>query len=120
MRTESTIPGDDRPTERRAGPRHAVLFRTVLIDSEIEGEAAEIVNMGSHGFLARTALQRDNGSAVRVTLPVAGEQEAMVVWCGKGMLGGRFAKPVSDETLSELLQAYPDLSSATAPSRSNR
>ena len=45
---------EKRSEERRAQPRQSVLFRTVLIDSEIEGEAAEIINIARLGFLART------------------------------------------------------------------
>lgn len=105
MRTLPITPVDGRTDERRAQPRHSVLFRTVLIDSEIEGEAAEIINIARLGFLARTALQLEKDSLIHLEMPVVGPIEANVVWCGNGLLGGRFAKPIGESTFSNLLHS---------------
>jgi hypothetical protein len=75
----------------------------VLIDSEIEGEAAEIINIARSGFLARTPIELKKESRVQLDMPVLGRVEATVVWCGNGLLGGRFSKPIDEEIFSSLL-----------------
>lgn len=105
MRTSAILPTTERSEERRDQPRHSVLFRTVLIDSEIEGEAVEIVNIARLGFLARTAMQREKGSRIRLDMPVLGQLDADIVWCGNGLLGGRFSKAVNETAFSRLLQS---------------
>ena len=105
MRTIPTMPGERRSEDRRGQSRHSVLFRTVLIDSEIEGEAVEIVNIARLGFLARTSLERDKESLVHLDMPVIGSVDATVVWCGKGLLGGRFVRPIDEAAFSDLLQS---------------
>ncbi len=104
MRTLPTMSDEKRSEERRAQPRQSVLFRTVLIDSEIEGEAAEIINIARLGFLARTPLELKKESLVRLEMPVIGMVEASVVWCGNGLLGGRFVRPIPESAFSNLLQ----------------
>lgn len=103
MRTLPIMPNEGRTEERRAQPRHSVLFRTVVIDSEIDGEAAEIINIARLGFLARTALELDKESLVHIDIPVIGKVEANVVWCGNGLLGGRFARPIGEAAFSDIL-----------------
>ena len=65
MRITPTMPTEARSQERRALPRQSVLFRTVLVGSEIEGEPAEITNIARSGFLARTAVSREKVKAAR-------------------------------------------------------
>ena len=100
MRTRPSVePTDDR----RAEPRHNVFFRTVLIESEVEGESTEIINIARSGFLARTQMTREIGSTIALRLPVVGQRVATVTWCGKGLLGGRFADPIDQASFSRLL-----------------
>lgn len=100
MRTRpSSEPADDR----RAEPRHSVFFRTVLIESEVEGEPTEIINIARSGFLARTQMIREIGSTIALRLPVVGQRDATVTWCGKGLLGGRFTDPIDQASFSGLL-----------------
>jgi len=103
VRTLPIMPDEKRSEERRALPRHSVLFRTVLIDSEIEGEAAEIINIARSGFLARTLLELEKDRLIHIDIPVIGTVEANVVWCGNGLVGGRFAKPIAEPVFSDLL-----------------
>lgn len=103
MRTTPSMPIEGRQRERRAVPRHNVLFRTVLIDSEIDGEAAEITNIGQSGFLARTSLRREKGHSVSLDAPALGQIRATVVWCGNGLLGAHFHEAITDAAFSELL-----------------
>lgn len=104
MRTTPILPNEARSPERRAQPRHGVLFRTVLIDSEIDGESAEIINIAPTGFLARTRITRANGSFIEIELPGLGQARAQVVWCGKGLLGAHFEQPMSDAAFHDLIQ----------------
>ncbi|MFO1239856.1 MAG: hypothetical protein U1E64_05840 [Sphingomonadaceae bacterium] len=103
MRTTPTMPTEERSPERRALPRHSVLFRTVLIDSEIDGESAEITNIARSGFLARTGINRIKGSVVKLDMPGLGEVKATVVWCGNGLLGAHFQQPMEEAAFTELL-----------------
>lgn len=105
MRTIPITSGEGRSEDRREQSRHSVLFRTVLIDSEIEGEAAEIINIARLGFLARTSLQLEKESPVRLDMPVVGAVDATVVWCGNGLLGGRFVRPIDEASFSSLLHS---------------
>ena len=105
MRTLPILPTEGRSDDRREQPRHSVLFRTVLIDSEIEGEPTEVINIARLGFLARTPMQLEKGSQVRLNMPVLGQLDAVVVWCGNGLLGGRFAKPIGEAAFARLLQS---------------
>ena len=98
------MPTEARSQERRELPRQSVLFRTVLVDSEIEGEAAEITNIARSGFLARTAVSREKGSSVQLDMPGLGPVNATVVWCGNGLLGAHFQKPIAEDAFAELLQ----------------
>lgn len=99
------MPGEGRSEDRREQPRHSVLFRTVLIDSEIEGEAVEIINIARLGFLARTSLHLEKESPVQLDMPVVGTVGATVVWCGNGLLGGRFVRPIDEASFSSLLHS---------------
>lgn len=104
MRTTPTMPTEARSPERRALPRHSVLFRTVLIDSEIDGETAEITNIARSGFLARTGIRRTKGSVVEIDVPGLGHLKATVVWCGNGLLGAHFQLPIAEAAFTDLLQ----------------
>ena len=103
VRITPTMPTKARSQERRALPRQSVLFRTVLVDSEIEGEPAEITNIARSGFLARTAVSREKGSSVQLDMPGLGPIIATVVWCGNGLLGAHFHKPIAEDAFADLL-----------------
>ena len=74
-----------------------------MIESELEGEPTEIVNIARTGFLTRTHEVRILGNRIRLRLPVVGERDAVVVWCANGLLGGRFTTPIDPEAFARLL-----------------
>lgn len=88
---------------RRTEPRHSVFFRTVVIESEMEGEPTEVVNIACTGFLTRSQIVRTLGTMIHLQLPVVGERDAVVVWCANGLLGGRFIDPIEQEDFVRLL-----------------
>lgn len=88
---------------RRTEQRRSVFFRTVLIESEMEGEPAEVVNIARAGFLTRTPVVRTLGTIIRLRLPIVGERNAVVVWCANGLLGGRFDNPIDEDSFARLL-----------------
>ena len=74
-----------------------------MIESEMEGEPTEVVNIARTGFLAKTQVRRTLGTKINLRLPEVGEREAVVVWCANGLLGGRFIDPIDHESLAGLL-----------------
>lgn len=102
MRTRSTVESTEN---RRTEQRHSVFFRTVLIESEVDGEPAEIINIARSGFLARTPMTREIGSTIELQLPVVGQRDATVAWCGKDLLGGRFTEPIDQANFAKLLES---------------
>lgn len=90
---------DNRRTERR----HSVFFRTVLIESAVDGKPTEIVNIARSGFLAKTDMVQSLGDIVRPRLPIVGQRDAIVVWCANGLLGGRFVDPIEEDGFARLL-----------------
>ncbi len=74
-----------------------------MIESEMEGELTEVVNIARTGFLARTQTVRTLGNVIHLRLPALGERNAVVVWCANGLLGGRFIDPIDQESFARLL-----------------
>ena len=92
--------------ELRAAQRHPVAFHSVLIECDVLGEHAEIVNIARLGFLARTRLHRKTGETLRIHLPDLGILFADVVWCANGMIGGRFHDAIDDRSFEAFLRGW--------------
>lgn len=95
--------------DRRIDPRYEVGFRTVLIESSLQGEHVEIVNIARLGFLARSEIPRETGSEVELSLPHIGRITGSVVWSANGLLGARFHEPIGELEFHEFLRNLPSL-----------
>jgi hypothetical protein len=89
--------------EQRAAPRYDIALRSVLIECEIFGEHADILNIARLGFLARTRLKRATGTPLKLHLPDLGTLHADVVWCDRGLMGGRFRDPIDERSFHDFL-----------------
>lgn len=58
------------------------------------GVDAELINISSLGFMAKTDAEITPGSRVWLTLPGVNRVNALVVWSKGGKLGGEFAVPI--------------------------
>lgn len=90
-------------TDQRTIKRHTVTLRSVLIETSTIGELVDILNIARLGFLARSRLYRKTGQDVRLHLPGLEPIEATVVWCDKGLLGGRFHDPIDEADFAVFL-----------------
>ncbi|MDB5698054.1 MAG: hypothetical protein JWN69_858 [Alphaproteobacteria bacterium] len=58
------------------------------------GVDAQLINISSLGFMAKTDAEIAPGSRVWLTLPGISRANALVVWAKAGKLGGEFAAPI--------------------------
>jgi hypothetical protein len=58
------------------------------------GVDAQLINISSLGFMAKTNAEISPGSRVWLTLPGLSRVNALVVWAKGGKLGGEFAAPI--------------------------
>jgi hypothetical protein len=58
------------------------------------GVDAQLINISSLGFMAKTDAEITPGSRVWLTLPGVSRVNALVVWSKGGKLGGEFAAPI--------------------------
>lgn len=58
------------------------------------GVDAQLINISSLGFMAKTDAEIRPGSRVWLTLPGVSRVNALVVWSKGGKLGGEFAAPI--------------------------
>jgi hypothetical protein len=89
--------------DQRTTKRHTVTLRSVLVESSTIGELVDILNIARLGFLARSRLHRKTGQDLRLHLPSFEPIEASVVWCDKGLLGGRFREPIEEAEFERFL-----------------
>jgi hypothetical protein len=88
----------DSHDERREDVRHFLALPPALMESDHASEHVHIVNVAHRGFLARALSIYRTGDRVLLTIGID-RIEARIVWCARGMIGGRFAEPLNIENL---------------------
>lgn len=66
---------------------------------------ARVVNISTHGFMARADGEFTPGEHFVIDLPVVGERLAKIAWALGGRVGGQFIVPIVSSRYSELLAA---------------
>jgi hypothetical protein len=89
--------------EDRREHREDVHHRTRGIDREGATVTMLVVNISSHGMMARCEAELGEGDWLRVTLPKAGTLLARVRWALGGRVGFQFDAPIPRARYYELL-----------------
>ena len=90
-------------TDRRAVHRDEVHHRINAIRSDDRPLAMLIVNISSHGLMARCDHAIEPGDHIRLTLPLVGECTAEIRWALGGRFGGHFTRPLSERDYHAML-----------------
>lgn len=94
-------------SEQRANDRRVLRLEAHAATSQGEG-GLQIHNLSRTGMLAECASDIPIGTNIEVELPDGARHRAEVVWQDASLFGCRFAKPLSQATLSAaLLRATP-------------
>jgi len=104
--------------DRRIDLRQYVDLPLVLMEGAHGSENVQILNIARRGFLVRTMRHYRTNDTVLLHFAGGNPCEARIVWCAKGMVGGRFVEGFDLDRLDQ--PVHPERSSPTAESRSNR
>ena len=86
--------------ERRRSARRDVDFDAQLREMGQEGQAAHILNVSDHGFMAELDhLEIEAGARIWLILPSGERASALVKWTAGDRLGAEFFEPVKIEQL---------------------
>jgi hypothetical protein len=91
--------------ELRQVRRDEVDFCVMMRRPNGQGMDARVVNISTHGFMARADGTFQQGEHVVIDLPAVGERLAKVAWALGGRVGGQFIVPIEARRYSELLAA---------------
>lgn len=95
------------PAEKRATDRRVLRLETQA-DTPTGQGTIKIHNLSRTGMLGEASSGMPAGTGIEVELPGGVRRSAEVVWNDAGLFGCRFAKPISQATLSAaLLRAAP-------------
>lgn len=108
----------DVDNDRRLDLRQYVDLPPILMACGEVSEKVQVVNIARRGFLARAMRLYRTNDRVALHFPDGEPCEARVVWCAKGLVGGRFVEGFDIERIHSL--GHPDRNSPTPASRSNR
>ena len=94
MITAKIVPDLSAGRDARRDPRLDATAEVGLRELGSNGVDAQLVNISSLGFMAKTDAEITPGSRVWLTLPGISRVNALVVWAKGGKLGGEFAAPI--------------------------
>lgn len=104
-------------SEQRASDRRVLRLEARAATPAGEG-GIQVHNLSRTGMLVEAATDVPVGTNIEVELPGGARHEAQVVWSDEGLFGCRFAKPLSQATLSAaLLRAVPQAAEDAAARR---
>ncbi|MBV9840669.1 MAG: PilZ domain-containing protein [Sphingomonadaceae bacterium] len=92
--------------EQRRAPRHEVSIRAWLHRSGQARFAIHVVDISTHGMMARSSAALAVGERVTLDLPIAGRREALVRWSLGGRIGCELLQPLSEVICTRIL-AHP-------------
>jgi PilZ domain len=88
----------------RGAERRVVNLAARLRDPGATIADAEVQNLSTNGFMARTELALETGGHVWLKLPGLEPQNSRVVWVEDGKVGFEFTTPIHPATLETLVQ----------------
>jgi hypothetical protein len=94
MITAKIVPDLSAGRDARRDPRIDANADVGLRKLGSSGVDAQLVNISSSGFMAKTDAEITPGSRVWLTLPGISRVNALVIWAQGDKLGGEFAAPI--------------------------
>ncbi len=93
------------PGDKRRAERIEVFLRTSISTGRKSSLSAQLVNISSMGFMARTAESFNEGDRLRIMVPYAGDVAARVAWSLGGRIGCAFEIPFDEREFAKVLGA---------------